>query len=142
MSAKSELQKIRLYDTVINTKLEELQHLKELTTKITATLSNDPSSGTHGQDKLGDAIAKIVDLENEINKKIDIFIDSKRCYMERIDKLQDHSQIAVLYKRYFDYASWEQIACEIGYGFRHTIRIHGAALQALNKIIADDEKMS
>lgn len=138
MSAKSELQKIRLYDTVINTKLEELQHLKELTTKITATLSNDPSSGSHGQDKLGDAIAKIVDLEKEINRKIDIFIDLKRCFMEQIDRLQDPSQISVLYKRYFDYEQWEQIACEMGYTYRNVCYIHGKALQELEKMTGSD----
>lgn len=135
--AKTWLSKIKLCDTRINIKLDELKQLKDMTLKVTPTLEGEVVSGSHNQDKLGDAIAKIVDLQREIDESIDTFVELKRFFMWIIDNLDDANQAKVLYGRYFQYKSFEQIACEIGYGYRNVCYIHGRALQAVEKLIAE-----
>lgn len=135
IDAKTYLKQVKLFDVHINSKLEELDNLKLLTTRITTTLKDDVVSGTHNQDKLGDAVARIVDLEREINEAVDDYIDKKKAISAIIDQVKDPDQAAVLYKRYFKFEHWEQIACDMGYTFRNVCYIHGRALQAVAELL-------
>ena len=136
-AAKDFLKQVQLYDMHINEKLEEMEHLKALTLKITATWKQDTVSGSGNQDKLGDAVAKIIDLENEINQAIDNYVDKKKVVNAVIEQIQDPDQVAVLYKRYFQYESLEQIACELHCTYRNVCYIHGKALQAVSLLIGE-----
>ena len=115
--AKAYLRKIELLDAHITNKLNDLFTLRTMVTKITSTISPVVASGTGNQDKLGDAIAKIVDLQNEINQQIDKFVDAKREVSAVLEKLQDPDHVKVLHKRYIEYKPWEQIACEMNFTY-------------------------
>ena len=128
--AKRMLQQVRLFDIHINSKLEELDKLKALTLKITTTIKPDVVSSSGNQDKIGDAVARIVDLQNEINQAADKYVDRKKYVSDIIERIEDPDHVAILYKRYFHYERWEQIACEIGCTYRNVCYIHGKALAA------------
>lgn len=132
---KKYLQQIHIYDSHIITKLEELQHLKEMALRITPTLKDDVVSGGGSQDKLSDAVAKIVDLEVEINRDIDRYVNAKQEISATLGKLTDPDQLRVLHMRYVQYKTWEQIACEMGFSYRWVCTIHGRALQEIEKIL-------
>ena len=136
--AKTFLTQVKLYDTHINTKIEEMARLKGLATKITATLKQDVVSGGGNHDKVGDAVAKIVDLEREINAIIDAYVDLKRQVEEVIEKVTDPDQAAVLYRRYFLNERWEQIALDMNMTYRNVCYIHGKALQTVNKLLESE----
>ena len=133
--AKAYLRKIELLDVHINNLLCDLHQLQTMVTKITATISLVAVSGTGSQDKLGDSVVRIVDLQNEINRKIDKFVDMKREISAVLEAIPDPDQVKVLHKRYFEYKPWEQIACEMNYSFRNVCYIHGKALQAVDAIL-------
>lgn len=135
IDSKKYLQQIRLYDSHISTKLEELQHLKEMVAKITPTLKDDVVSGGGSQDKLADAVAKIVDLEAEIDRDIDRYVDAKREVSGTLDRLTDPDQVKVLHMRYVQHKTWEQIACDMSMTYRNVCYIHGKGLQAVNEIM-------
>ena len=137
--AKEFLQQVKLCDMHINEKLEELEKLKALTMKITATWKQDAVSGSGNQDKLGDAVAKIVDLEREINSAVDSYVDKKKEVSAIIEKIKDPDQVAVLYKRYFQGEHWEQIAFEMGFTYRNVCYIHGRALQTVEVLLKGAE---
>ena len=65
-AVKAYLQKIRLYDTHINNEVAEMSRLKDMVTNITPTLKDDVVSGSGSKDKLGDTVAKIVDLPRSL----------------------------------------------------------------------------
>lgn len=134
-NAKEYLQKMRMYDARIESKLLEVQQLKAMITKITPTLKDDVVSSSGNQDKLGDAVAKIVDLENEINKDIDCYIDLKREVKAKLEKLTNPNYYKVLEKRYVQYHTFERIATEMHYSYRNITKLHGRALQAFEKLI-------
>ena len=138
--AKAYLRKIELMDAHINNKLNDLFALRTMVTKITATISPVVASGTGSQDKLGDAIAKIVDLQNEINQAIDKYVDTKREVSAVLDKLQDPDHVKVLHKRYIEYKPWEQIACEMNFTYRNVCYIRGKALQAVEVLLAEGKE--
>lgn len=133
--AKRFLQQVKLYDSKINSLLEELDNLKAMVLKITTTLKQDVVSSGGNQDKIGDAIAKIVDLEAEINAAVDGFVNKKKAVNDVLDMVYDPDQYAVLYKRYILYKRWEQIACDMTMTYRNVLYIHGRALQTVDRIM-------
>ena len=136
--AKTYLSQVELYDTHINNKLEELARLKELLRHITSSIKDVPVSGGGNQDKLGSAIAKIIDLENEINDAVDAYVDKRREVSKLLDRLEDADQVAVLHKLYFEFKTWPEIALEMHMTERNAQYIHGRALQHVRKELEHD----
>lgn len=138
-AVKAYLQKIRLYDTHINNKVAEMSRLKDMVLNITPTLKDDVVSGSGSKDKLGDTVAKIVDLQDEINRAIYEFVDRKNEVCAIIDSLQNPDHVALLHKRYVEYLTWEQIACDMHISYRHATRMHGRALQAIERVMIEKD---
>lgn len=140
--AKAYLKRVKLYDTHIDNKLQELEHLKAMVTKITQTWKDDVvSGGSRSQDKIGDAVSRIVDLQKEINKDIDSFVDMKQEILDLVDKIEDADQLSVIYKRYILYETFEQIACEMHMTFRNVCYIHGKALETVGKMLENSKSL-
>lgn len=140
-SAKRYLQRIKHCDSCINTKLEERQRLWDKMTKITPTLKQDVVSGSGSQDDLSDAMAKLIDLEAEINREIDCYGDARKAVTRTIGKVGDMKLQDVLNMRYVQFKTFEQIAAEMNYTYRWVCIMHGRALQEVEKII-NPEKSS
>lgn len=70
MTAKEYLSQARFLDDRINSKIQQISSLNELATKCTATISDMPHSPNSGGSTMADAVCKIVDLQEEINKDI------------------------------------------------------------------------
>lgn len=138
--AKRYLQQIKNYDSRINTKVEELYHLKAMVTKITPTLKQDVVSSGGSQDKLSEAVTKIIDLEAEIDREIDFFINARKAVTNTIDKVDDARLHMVLNMRYVQFKTWEQIACDMGVSYQWVCKLHGIALQAVCKILKNAEE--
>ena len=90
MNAKEYLCRIGRCDAKINAMLAEVDGLYAMVTKITPTLKSDVVTGGGNQDKIGGAVAKIVDLKDDINREIDRFVDMKRETAAMLDKLENH----------------------------------------------------
>lgn len=133
--AKIFLMQVKLYDTKINAKLEELHHLKDMVIKITPTLSDTQGGGSGSQDKLGDAIAKIMDLEAEIDQSVDIFVDEKKAVADVLEKIDNPDQYNVLHSRYVQYKTFEQIACDMHMTYRNVCYIHGKGLNTVTRLM-------
>lgn len=134
-NAKKYLQRIARCDSRINAMLAEVDGLYDMVTKITPTLKQDVVSGGGNQDKIGDAVAKIVDLKDEINREIDRFVDMKREAAAMLDKLENHLYYIILHRRYVQYETLEQIAADMHYTYRWVCILHGRALQEFGGIL-------
>ena len=136
MTARKYLEQVRNCDIHINNMLEELQRLRDFQWKITSTLRMDGGAGGGGYgDKIGSVIAKIVDLDREINMSIDDYVDIKREIRRTIEGVTDPYQLDVLYKRYFLYKGFEDISKEMHMTYRNACYIHGRALQSVEAIL-------
>ena len=134
---KEFLEQVKHYDTHITIKQAEVDKLRAMMLKITPTLKQDVVSSSGSQDKLGDAIAKIVDLEAEINQAVDNYISKKREVRNVIDRIPDSDQYAVISRKYLLYETLEQIAVEMNMSYRNVCYIHGKALQTVSKILKE-----
>lgn len=129
MTAKEYLGQAYRLDQRINSKLEQVMSLRELTTKATATMSDMPGGGSRNVYKMQDIIGKIVDLENEINADIDQLVDLKREMVAVIKAVKNPEFQTLLELRYLCFKTWEQIAVDMDYDIRWLYRMHKRALE-------------
>lgn len=127
MTAKEYLNQAYRLDQRINSKLEQVTSLRDLTTKATATMSDMPG-GSRNVYKMQDIIGKIIDLENEINADIDQLVDLKREMVSAIKAVEDPEYQTLLELRYLCFKTWEQIAVEMNYSIQHIYRLRDKAL--------------
>ena len=135
LSAKEFLKQARHIDQRINSKLEQVQSLRELATKATATLSDMPRSSTPNIYRMEDVICKMTDLESEINADIDELIDTKHEVMAVIKMVERPEYQSLLELKYLCMKTWEEVAAELGYVYRQITRMHGYALEQVDSIL-------
>ena len=133
MTAKEYLGQAYRIDQRINSKIEQVASLRELSRKATTTLSDMPK-GTPNPHSKENIILKMMDLENEINEDIDSLVDLKREIVGIIKRVENTEMQSLLEQRYLCFRSWEQIAFEMGYSLQHTFRLHTRALKIIEKI--------
>ena len=134
MTAKEYLRQYLDADRAINAKLEQISKLRALATKTTQTLQPDKVQSSN-ENKTEKIIAKIVDLENEVDAEIDRLVEIKKQVENVIATVPNKAQRTVLERRYIDGERWEEIAVKMHYTYRHVIRLHGRALQTLQYVV-------
>ena len=135
MTVKEYLSQAKFLDQRINSKIQQVAALNDLATKATSTLTGMPRNPNHATSTMEEAIAKIIDLQAEINSDIDTLVDLKRDLSATIKAVGNTESQTVLEKRYLCFQSWEQIAVEMGYDLRWLYRIHGKALEEVKAIL-------
>lgn len=128
MQAKEFLNKIRYIDMMIDCKCEQIQKLRNRILSIGSPIG-DKVQSSKDPDKFTDPISKIIELENEINNDIDKLVELKKIARNTIEQLENEVEKVILYKRYFENKSFEQISVEMGYSWRQIHRLHGNALK-------------
>lgn len=131
MTAKEYLSQARFLDERINSKIQQVTSLNELATKCTSTLSDMPHNPNKSNSTMADAVCKIIDLQEEINRDIDRLVDLKREIMKVIKAVPDVEYQTILEKRYLCFISWEQIAVDMNYSIQHIHRMHSKALKEI-----------
>ena len=134
MTSKEYLGQAYRLDQRINSKLEQVASLNELATKCTWALTGMPRNPSRGISMMAEAVAKIVDMQTEINYDIDRLIDLKR-EMVKLIKLVDNTECQTLLElRYLCFKTWEQIAVDMGYTIDNVYRIHRKALSVVSSL--------
>ncbi|MDO4323202.1 MAG: hypothetical protein Q4C61_11805 [Lachnospiraceae bacterium] len=129
MTAKEYLQQALRLDERINSKISQLESLRELATKYTSTITGMPRNPSPSQSPMADAVCKIIDLQDEINRDIDHLVDLKRELVGVIRNVEDVECRLLLELRYLCFKSWEDIAVQMGYTTRNIHYLHKQALR-------------
>ena len=129
MTAKEYLNQAYWLDRRIDSKLEQLSSLRDLATKTTGAMSDDVVSHTRNVHSMQDVIAKIVDMQAEINADIDRLVDLKSEIMHTIKAVKNPEHQTLLELRYLCFKSWEDVAEDMGYNVRHIYRLHDEAVE-------------
>lgn len=159
MKVQEELEKILTFDatleckeelvdnktSLLRRKEEELERLASIAEKMTATTEGEVVSRSRNLDPLGEAIAKKVEKEKEIEqlkkeiKQLEKDIEQLKSehenrvahYTSIIDNLRNPVFIKILYGKYFFGKSLRKIAKETNYSYRNIRYQHSNALKAV-----------
>jgi len=129
MTTKTYLSQARYLDMRIKSKLQQIDDLNALATSCTAVMSGMPHNPSPSTSRMADAIAKIVDLEDEIRCDMTELIDLKKTITGVIKAVANPELQTILEKRYLCYLSWEKIAVDMGYELRYVHKLHNRALE-------------
>ena len=131
MTAKEYLNQAYWLDRRIDSKLEQLSALKEMATKTTSIMSDDVVSHTRNVHSMQDVIAKIIDMQTEINADIDRLVDLKRDIMQVVKTVGNPELQTLLELRYLCFKDWPDIACAMHCSESNVYKVHSRALQAV-----------
>lgn len=133
MTTKEYLGQISRLDRMIKNKLTELSQLKELSCGLSGISTEERVQTTPNHDKIGTAYCKIEEMEENLDKLIDEYVDMKNIIIKQIDSIEDEIYYDILFSRYIEKKTFEEIATDMHYSFRNTTRLHGKALRAFEK---------
>jgi len=130
MLAKQYLRQSYRLNEMINSHSKELESLRTLATKLPSTdFSQDKVQGGTQFDKISSIIAKIIDLETQINSEIDSLVGLKKKLHDAINDVDNPNERLVLRCRYIEFLTWEQISDRMAYSVKQVHRIHSDALK-------------
>lgn len=113
---------------------EQALKIRELATSITPK-QGDESAHTGTSDKIGQAVVTLTTIEDELSKKINLLYESKADVTGLINLVDEDVLKLLLIKRYMSNKTFEQIAYEMNYSYMHICRLHGRALQEIQKML-------
>ena len=131
MTPKEYLNQAYWLDRRIDSKLEQLSALKDMVTKTTSAMTDDVVSHTRNVHSMQDVVAKIIDMQAEINADIDRLVDLKSEIMHVIKAVKNPEHQTLLELRYLCFKSWEYVAEQMGYNVRHIYRLHDEAVEQI-----------
>ena len=83
---------------------------------------------------LGKAVANLVDTETQCENEVTHLLQTETEVVCTIERVKEPYR-TVLYERYINGKTWEQIAVQMNYCFRHTTKLHGTALKLVKDVL-------
>ena len=130
MTAKEYLRQAYRLDQKISSDLEEVASLREMSASVSSPqLTERVQTSKNTDAPFVRALEKIIDLEEHINKEVELLMELKKEIRVVITTVEDTDERMVLKYRYVHNYTWEQIGNELHADARTDRRWHGKALQ-------------
>lgn len=125
MDTKQYLGQIRKFDKQIQNKLIEIYNLRTMAQSITVATDKERVDSSGEKDKIGSIVAKICDMENEVDNIID-----KRCeIVSQIDSLEETDSYDVLANIYILGRDLKAIAIDNSVTYRNIQRVYNKGIK-------------
>lgn len=124
------LNQLKKLDVCIKQKQEELRDLRSLAVSERVNSKSVRVQVSQKSDRIADIVVKIVCLENEVCSEIEDLAQTKHKIINEIQSLNDDTYISILFKKYVEYKTLNQIAFEMNYSYDRTKHLHGFALNS------------
>ena len=115
----------------VKSKLDEIERLRSLETKITPTLSDMPKSGGINN-KIELVTERIDEIERQMSDELKMLVDTRAEIEAAIQEIDEAVYRELLERRYIYGEHWERIAVNMNYDSRGVLRLHGKALAEIN----------
>ena len=130
MTAKEYLMQAYRLNELIDSDVEELEHLRELAGRISGSDFGERVQTTRNVDPpyvkyLGD----IMEMEQKIHCELCRLVVLKKQISGSLEKVRDREERLLLTFRYLNNFSWQEISDRLSVSMRTVHRIHASALQ-------------
>ena len=130
MTAKEYLMQAYRLNELIDSDVEELEHLRELAGRISGSGFGERVQTTRNIDPpyvkyLGD----IMEMEQKIHCELCRLVVLKKQISGSLEKVRDREERLLLTFRYLNNFSWQEISDRLSVSMRTVHRIHASALQ-------------
>lgn len=135
MNAKTYLSRVYCLDLQVKSKLEQIEVLKSLAARVSASFGSEPVSHTLNVTAMQDTVARIMEAEEDLQHRISELVEMKLEVSGVIDRVEDVYARIILEKRYLCFQSWMHIAADLNYSERYVHMKHGEGLRAVQQIL-------
>lgn len=112
MNTHKYLKQIENADRLIDNKLAELYRWKVLTSSISVASDGERVQTSGNKDRMGSIVARIADLEKEIDNAVDDLIDKKTMIISQINGMENSVYSSILHGYYVEYLTFTEIRTE------------------------------
>lgn len=135
MTAKEYLSEVQRLQTIIEQKQERIKEIRESASTVRGVRFDlEKVQGSGRTDKIGDSVAKIIDLETEVENDMISIIYRKHEMIEQIHALGNYRYIQLLYKRYIEFKRLQIVAAEMDFTYEYVLELHKKALKAFEVV--------
>ena len=134
ITAKELLLQPQKLNAIIQSRLIELQQLKDLARSVTANINQERVKASGDYQKMASLVDRAVDMESEITSLSNQLLDIKKEVSSVIEQLNP-TEYDLLHKRYIQGMSFYEIANQKGKEYSWVTTVHGRALKNMQKII-------
>ena len=135
MSAENFLNQLHRLNNFIISNQEELEQLRSLSTSISGSTTEERIQTSSNPDKISNIIAKIVDLEREIEEQTEQILKLQKDVRDVINQVKDNDERLFLRYRYINFYQWKQIRYEMKCSDTQLQRIKNRAIESVEKIL-------
>lgn len=135
MTAKEYLKSISQLDDEIKRKRQRCRTLRDVAMNTSVKYSGDAVQQTRDNNSLEKILAKVIDLERQIENEESRLVDLKAEVWEQLDKLEDETQKRILWLRYAENKTWKMIAKDICFSERYIRKLHAKGLIKLEELL-------
>lgn len=138
MTAKEYLSDVQRLQTIIEQKQERIKEIRESVSTVRAVRFDlEKVQGGGHTDRIGEAVAKIVDLEKEVESDIVNLMYRQHEITNQIHRVDNLNYMKILFKRYIEGKDFQTIANEISLTYEYVLNLHGKALKAFETVNKD-----
>lgn len=138
MKAQTYLKQLVHLETLIQNKMIEKEQWRDIALGVTAKYEGERVQSSGNQQKMSEALNRLVDVEREIDSIIDRQIDTRLEIIQTIELLKPN-EYKVLHLIYIQNKSFKEAAVICGKSHSWATSVHGIALSNLQKILDSRE---
>ena len=135
------LGRLRFQEARIEAESEQIERLRALTEKVTASCGAGGGGGSC-QDHRYDLVAQVIDGQRELDDRMRELMRTEKEIRNVIAAVPEERMRVLLELRYIAHRSWERVAAAMGYEERQVHRIHAEALRRIAELGLIDEEVS
>ena len=139
MTTEEYLNSIQTYEKRIEIKTMELCRLKTMSNNVRkSNLDERVQNNTQSKHSVGDAVAKIIDLEKNVDSVVDDFIRKRNEIIKKLDGIKNVQYYQVLSLKYINNKTYKEIAELLGCSIMQINRIRQKAILEFEKMYGND----
>lgn len=130
------LERVEMFDAIVENKLIEQLQWRELAENITANMEGERvQTSMTTTSKMADAVINCVMIEEEIAVAVEKLIAEKRKVTQTLEMLDSPIEYRLLHMRYIQHISLVDIADRLDQEYTWVTTTHGRALKNVQKIL-------
>ncbi|MCI1958176.1 MAG: DUF1492 domain-containing protein [Clostridia bacterium] len=132
-NAKKYLNRLRYLNLLIKSKKEQLAEVKNKAESICSPSLRERVQTSPKNDCIESSLSAVMELENEIQIDVEKYLKIQLEISQAISRIENYDERTLLELRYINLKKWEEIAVDMNYSYRQTLRLHGRALLSFER---------
>lgn len=129
MTAKEFLQQALLIYKKLDSKIEQLIRLKEISRKMTSVMSVVPKNTNGADSSMENAIVNVIARAEILSNDIVCLLGAQEKISIAISKIDNPDEKIILEYRYLTFKTWREISSAMRITIRHAHRLHDDAIK-------------